>query len=156
MATTRRIGLVSLAISALVAVTLVAPAGPTSAAASSAPSSAYRANDYADGQAMSILPAGENGLVNAIDAAAFESPLKQRPAGSQDQLGKYAKLLYGDRNAREARGGQRAAHRVPAGQAMVPRARGVPTPLLGMLLLIGFSCVGVASQRRRRRQRRKT
>ncbi len=54
----------------------------------------YRLHDYADGQALSILPPGENGLVNTTDAAAFEATQK-RPAGSQDQLGKYADLLYG-------------------------------------------------------------
>ena len=64
------------------------------AAAASAPSHAYRANDYADGRAMSILPPGENGLVNATDAAAFELN-GTRPANSHDQLGKYANLLYG-------------------------------------------------------------
>ncbi len=77
-------------------VTLVPSAGPGggSAGADTAVSTAYRANDYADGQAMSILPPGENGLVNAVDAAEFEL-LGQRPADSQDQLGKYANLLYG-------------------------------------------------------------
>ena len=59
-----------------------------------APSHAYRAHDYADGQAMSILPPGENGLVNATDAALFLST-GQRPFASDDQLGKYANLLYG-------------------------------------------------------------
>ena len=43
---------------------------------------------------MSILPAGENGLVNATDAAAFELN-STRPANSQDQLGPYGNLLYG-------------------------------------------------------------
>ena len=42
---------------------------------------------------MSILPPGENGLVNAADAIAAQGG--KRPAGSQDQLGKYAGLLYG-------------------------------------------------------------
>ncbi|MGN6250209.1 MAG: penicillin acylase family protein [Marmoricola sp.] len=54
----------------------------------------YRVHDYADGQAMSILPPGENGLVNATDLLTFEAT-QQRPANSQDQLGKYAGLLYG-------------------------------------------------------------
>lgn len=54
----------------------------------------YRTADYADGQAMSVLPPGENGLVNATDLLAFETA-KTRPAGSDDQLGKYAGLLYG-------------------------------------------------------------
>jgi acyl-homoserine lactone acylase PvdQ len=43
---------------------------------------------------MSILPPGENGLVNAVDAANFEL-LHKRPPASDDQLGKYANLLYG-------------------------------------------------------------
>jgi acyl-homoserine lactone acylase PvdQ len=43
---------------------------------------------------MSILPAGENGLVNAVDAVKFEL-LGKSPANSQDQLGKYNNLLYG-------------------------------------------------------------
>jgi acyl-homoserine lactone acylase PvdQ len=65
----------------------------TGASAAGAPSTAYRANDYADGQAMSILPPGENGLVTATQALAAQNG--QRPPGSQDQLGKYAGLLYG-------------------------------------------------------------
>src|SRR5438067_12414084 len=63
------------------------------AAPAAGPSTAYRAHDYADGQAMSILPPGENGLVNAADAVAAQAGI--RPAGSNDQLGKYANLLYG-------------------------------------------------------------
>ncbi|MEO8749398.1 MAG: penicillin acylase family protein [Allobranchiibius sp.] len=84
------------AVCALVACTALATVAvaPTGAAPTGAPSSAYRANDYADGQAMSILPPGENGLVNAVDAVKFETT-KQRPANSQDQLGKYQDLLYG-------------------------------------------------------------
>jgi hypothetical protein len=78
-------------IATLVAAAAAATAPPTSAA--TAPSHAYRANDYADGQAMSILPPGENGLVNAADALKFEL-LGTRPPASQDQLGKYANLLY--------------------------------------------------------------
>src|SRR5258708_40250112 len=54
---------------------------------------AYRAGDYGGGLVRSILPAGENGLVNAADLAAFEAT-GTRPAGSQDQLAPYAKLLY--------------------------------------------------------------
>ncbi|HEY2273108.1 MAG TPA: penicillin acylase family protein [Jatrophihabitantaceae bacterium] len=69
--------------------------GATSAAAAAAgPSHAYRAHDYADGRAMSILPPGENGLINATDLLQFEAN-GTRPAGSQDQLNKYANLLYG-------------------------------------------------------------
>lgn len=42
---------------------------------------------------MSILPPGENGLVNAIQAGRFITTGK-RPAHSQDQLRKYSQLLY--------------------------------------------------------------
>jgi acyl-homoserine lactone acylase PvdQ len=83
-----RIVLASAALGALVAGVL------TVAPATAAPSSAYRADDFADGQAMSILPPGENGLVNATDLLQFEL-LHKRPAASDDQLGKYANLLYG-------------------------------------------------------------
>jgi len=54
----------------------------------------YRANDYAHGQAMSILPPGENGLVTSDQLAAFELS-GARPPHSQDQLAPYADLLYG-------------------------------------------------------------
>ena len=66
----------------------------TNAAAAPAVPTTYRAHDYANGQAMSVLPPGENGLVTADQAAAFEAT-GQRPPNSQDQLGKYANLLYG-------------------------------------------------------------
>ena len=69
---------------------------PAAAAAGTGPGWAtptYRAGDYGGGQIRSILPPGENGLVNAADLAQFET-LGTRPAGSQDQLGPYANLLY--------------------------------------------------------------
>jgi acyl-homoserine lactone acylase PvdQ len=81
------------------------PASTRAQAKASAPSHAYRANDYADGRAMSILPAGENGLVNATDAAAFEAN-GTRPANSDDQLGKYSKLLYGYSSLTDSKLGQ--------------------------------------------------
>ena len=90
MADLRRTILAVLSVSAFVVAVEVAGTGPSAAA----PSHAYRADDYADGQAMSILPPGENGLVNAADAAKFELS-GARPAYSQDQLGKYNNLLYG-------------------------------------------------------------
>jgi acyl-homoserine lactone acylase PvdQ len=97
MVRTRKVGLVVSGVGALV-LGAAAAAVPTTAAPSSAPSSApshaYRADDYADGRAMSILPPGENGLVTTSDALKFEST-QQRPPNSQDQLGKYADLLYG-------------------------------------------------------------
>jgi acyl-homoserine lactone acylase PvdQ len=88
------------------AVALLATAGlaATTAAATAgvaAPSNAYRANDYADGRAMSILPPGENGLVNPTDLAKFELT-KTRPAASNDQLGKYTGLIYGSKNLTDA------------------------------------------------------
>jgi len=45
---------------------------------------------------MSILPAGENGLVNATQLARYERT-GQRPAGSQDQLAPYAALAFASR-----------------------------------------------------------
>jgi acyl-homoserine lactone acylase PvdQ len=54
----------------------------------------YRADDYADGQAKYILPAGENGLVNLAQFDQFERTGK-RPADSQDQLAPYENLEFG-------------------------------------------------------------
>ncbi len=56
--------------------------------------SLYRSGDYADGQAMYILPPGENGLVNATDALKYEAD-GTRPPNSDDQLQQYSDLLYG-------------------------------------------------------------
>jgi acyl-homoserine lactone acylase PvdQ len=70
--------------------TSLAAVGPSPASPStsgSLPSQAYRANDYAGGQAMSILPPGENGL--------WTNSGGQYPPGNQDQLAKYENLLYG-------------------------------------------------------------
>ncbi len=66
------------------------PAGPT-----------YRANDFAGGQAMSILPPGENGLVNPVQAAQFQLS-GARPAGNNDQLATYARLIYAPANLADA------------------------------------------------------
>jgi acyl-homoserine lactone acylase PvdQ len=57
----------------------------------------YQAKDYAHGQAMFILPAGENGLVNATQLAKFEKT-GQRPPYSQDQLAPYENLEFGYRS----------------------------------------------------------
>ena len=54
----------------------------------------YRANDFARGQALDILPAGENGLVNAAQLTQFEAT-GQRPPHSQDQLAPYQNLEFG-------------------------------------------------------------
>jgi acyl-homoserine lactone acylase PvdQ len=82
------------AAAALTTVVGTVSALPDGAGAATGVATGYRANDYADGQAMSVLPPGENGLVKATDLATFETT-QQRPAASQDQLGKYANLLYG-------------------------------------------------------------
>jgi acyl-homoserine lactone acylase PvdQ len=89
---------VSLATCVALVATAAAAAGNGPAGAAPArpigPAPTYRAHDYAHGQAMSILPPGENGLVTAAQFAQFEAT-GQRPPNSQDQLGKYAGLLYG-------------------------------------------------------------
>src|SRR5215468_7722623 len=54
----------------------------------------YRGDDFAHGQAMFILPAGENGLVNAAQLTQFEAT-GQRPPHSQDQLAPYENLEFG-------------------------------------------------------------
>lgn len=85
-----RTGLVAMAATlAVAAVAAGAPAGATD----SGPGK-YRAHDYADGQAMYVLPPGENGLVNVLDAVKFETT-GARPAHSDDQLAQYSDLLYG-------------------------------------------------------------
>jgi acyl-homoserine lactone acylase PvdQ len=87
-------------------------------AAGASDSPGYRQHDYADGRATSILPPGENGLVNAADAARFETT-GARPANSDDQLGKYAGLLYGASSLTDAGLGRYfddESFGVPAGQ----------------------------------------
>ncbi|HEX3824171.1 MAG TPA: penicillin acylase family protein [Mycobacteriales bacterium] len=84
----------------------IAPASSASAPTSSTagsklPSQAYRASDYAHGQAMSILPPGENGNVTLTDLAAFEAT-GTRPANSQADLAKYENLLYGYQSVTDA------------------------------------------------------
>jgi acyl-homoserine lactone acylase PvdQ len=90
-----------IAVSATVAAALLPALSAPSASAAGGPSTAYRANDYADGQAMSILPAGENGLANAADLAKFELT-GQRPPASNDQLAPYANLLYASSSVTDA------------------------------------------------------
>ena len=55
---------------------------------------AFQANDFARGQAMAILPAGENGLVNLNQLKRFIKS-GQRPPNSQDQLAPYENLEFG-------------------------------------------------------------
>jgi hypothetical protein len=45
---------------------------PAAADTTYSPPPTYQANDYGDGQVMSVNPPGENGLVNAADLAAFQ------------------------------------------------------------------------------------
>jgi len=61
------------------------------------PPPTYRADDFAAGQAMDILPAGENGLVNEAQFKRFEKT-GQRPPFSQDQLAPYENLEFGYRS----------------------------------------------------------
>ena len=68
--------------------------GTSGTAQASGQATDYRHDDYADGQAMYILPPGENGLVNATDALKFEAN-GTRPPQSDDQLQQYSDLLYG-------------------------------------------------------------
>ena len=83
-----RIAAVTLAGAAIVALPVSGHAGSWTP-----PQPVYQLNDSAAGRTLSILPAGENGLVNATDLALFEAN-GTRPAGSQDQLGPYENLLY--------------------------------------------------------------
>ena len=91
----------TVSVAAVAAAALAGTAHAASTSATSAPSTAYRANDYAGGQAMSILPPGENGLVNLTDAAKFELT-QTRPPASDDQLGKYSSLIYSSQNLTDA------------------------------------------------------
>jgi acyl-homoserine lactone acylase PvdQ len=86
---------------AVTAATTAPASSATTAARVKLPSTAYRANDFAHGQAMSILPAGENGSATAGDILQFLISGKH-PAHSQDQLAKYNNLLYGYRSLTDA------------------------------------------------------
>ena len=61
------------------------------------PPPTYRLHDAAHGAARQILPAGENGLVNAAQLAQFEAT-GTRPANSADQQAPYTSLLFHDRH----------------------------------------------------------
>jgi acyl-homoserine lactone acylase PvdQ len=78
----------------LAAAAMAATVAGTAVSASAADTSNYRDGDYADGQAMYVLPPGENGLVNATDALQYEAN-GTRPPASDDQLHQYSDLLYG-------------------------------------------------------------
>src|SRR5579875_2705409 len=95
-------------VAAVATVTALSAAGPAAAtgrsgrAAAASPVLPYRAQDYADGQALSILPPGENGLVNATQLLQFEGG-GTRPAHSQDELAKYANLPFGLKHLTDAK-----------------------------------------------------
>jgi acyl-homoserine lactone acylase PvdQ len=81
-----------------IALSLAAPpALATPHAGGYSPPPTYRADDFAAGQAMDILPAGENGLVNEAQFKRFEKT-GQRPPFSQDQLAPYENLEFGYRS----------------------------------------------------------
>ena len=83
-----------------VAIALGLTAPPALAAPGTAgysPRPTYRADDFAAGQAMDILPAGENGLVNEAQFKRFEKT-GARPPHSQDQLAPYENLEFGYRS----------------------------------------------------------
>ena len=81
-----------------IALSLAAPpALATPGTSGYSPPPTYRADDFAAGQAMDILPAGENGLVNEAQFKRFEKT-GQRPPFSQDQLAPYENLEFGYRS----------------------------------------------------------
>ena len=83
------------AIAAAVAISTAGwPAVAANGSAAYSPRPVYRAHDFARGQAMYILPAGENGLVNAAQWKKFLAS-RQRPPHSQDQLAPYENLEFG-------------------------------------------------------------
>ncbi|HEV2378030.1 MAG TPA: penicillin acylase family protein [Streptosporangiaceae bacterium] len=93
----RRIGRSWWVVGSVAAATLISTATPALGSSHSGGFSlqpTYQADDFARGQAMFILPAGENGLVNAADLAQFEHN-GQRPPNSQDQLAPYENLEFG-------------------------------------------------------------
>ena len=89
-----------------VALSLAAPpALATPGTGGYSPRPTYRADDFAAGQAMDILPAGENGLVNVAQFKRFEKT-GQRPPHSQDQLAPYENLEFGYRSLTDSALGQ--------------------------------------------------
>jgi acyl-homoserine lactone acylase PvdQ len=90
------------AVAAVAAITIAgSPALGATGSGGYSPPPTYRANDYAGGQAMDILPAGENGLVTLSQLLKYESTGK-RPADSQDQLAPYEDLEFGYRSLTDA------------------------------------------------------
>jgi acyl-homoserine lactone acylase PvdQ len=77
------------ALTATLATLTVAALAPSIASAQTQPQP-YGLNDFRG--FLDVLPPGTNGLVNAAQLAAWESPLKQRPAHNNDQLAMYSNL----------------------------------------------------------------
>jgi acyl-homoserine lactone acylase PvdQ len=88
-----------------VALSLAAPPALATAAGGYSPRPTYRADDFAAGQAMDILPAGQNGLVNLAQYQRFQKT-GQRPPHSQDQLAPYESLEFGYRSLTNSALGQ--------------------------------------------------
>ena len=77
----RALGRVWLPVTTVVAValSLAAPPALATAAGGYSPRPTYRADDFAAGQAMDILPAGENGLVNLVGGFAVGDRIHETP-----------------------------------------------------------------------------
>ncbi len=84
-----------------VLVGVVGTTSPAQAAGWTPPAPTYQLNDSSGGNVLSILPPGEHGLYNAADIALWEGN-GTRPAGSSDQLGPYANLLYNSTSLTDA------------------------------------------------------
>jgi acyl-homoserine lactone acylase PvdQ len=74
---------------------VTAAGAPSAQGTPGAPGAHYREGDYAHGHALSILPPGENGLVNLAQYAQWFNNHNIVPANSNDQTPQYANLLYG-------------------------------------------------------------
>jgi acyl-homoserine lactone acylase PvdQ len=96
----RRRGRLRLTVTITAVLALIAASGPALGSTGGGGFSllpTYRAGDYAGGQAMDILPAGENGLVNQQQFLKFIKT-GQRPPYSQDELAPYENLEFGYRS----------------------------------------------------------
>jgi acyl-homoserine lactone acylase PvdQ len=89
-----RIWLIVTTVAAVALTAATAPALGSTGAGGFSLLPTYQANDYAGGQAMYILPAGENGLVTEKE---FDQYIKngQRPPYSQTELAPYENLEFG-------------------------------------------------------------
>jgi len=85
----------SLVTSVLALVALTPGFGAAANAEGSSLTPTFRANDYASGHVLAVLPPGEDGLVNASELLQAEAPGGAPPAHSGDQTPPYQTLLYG-------------------------------------------------------------